>query len=121
MNAEEIRAAESLARSVYSPALSSHAADRMWQKQISADEISAAVLCGEVIEAHNEVHNELRLLLRYNGTNAATCVVVAPYAKRIVTAWKNDLNDNHRTLDLSRYSPANVNIKPLLTQKGSVQ
>ena len=91
----------------------SYPTNRMGQRCISDLDIALTVATGEVIEAHNNVKDDIRVLLRKDIKGKSCCVVVSIIKKRIVTCYWNDANDNHRTLNASLYK-WNVNLIPIL-------
>jgi hypothetical protein len=104
MKAEEITALETFVHENVQPMLGNHAADRMSEKGVTVDEIAKAVKFGQVVEIHNEA-TELRVLMRlaYGKPKVAVCVVVGLESKAAVTTWKNNAQDNHKSLDLGAY------------------
>lgn len=94
--------------------ITSHAADRMAQKGVTAKDINLCLQYGTPVEIHNEA-SELRVVLRfaYGKPKVATCVVLGLSTGTIATVWKNAGNDNHGSLNLWAYG-WNVNVCTLL-------
>lgn len=91
-----------------------HLNQRMNQKNISKNEIIKTLKDNEIIEFHYK--NSPRILIRgrndENGYNI--CLVINLQDYTIITAYKNKISDNHKTLNTTRYSY--VNIKNTLEQ-----
>ena len=102
MTNEEIRALIVAVRA-RSYSWSQHALDRMTEKRISGAQISAVLSYGSIVELHNEVSNELRVLVRGKVKGVFVCVVVSLTTNEIVTAYVNRAGDYHQTLDHSQY------------------
>jgi hypothetical protein len=77
----------------------------MGQKGVTEREIMLALQFGKVVEIHNEA-NEPRVVIRhaYGRPKVAVCVVFGLESGAVVTTWKNNGHDNHKTLDRSAYS-----------------
>ena len=73
--------------------------NRLQERKISIEEVRETILSGELIEYHY-VDDERRILLR---SKEGTCVVLDVRRGRVITAYKNDPNDNHRSLNKSNY------------------
>lgn len=83
---------------------SRHCIDRILEKKVSAVDIVETIKYGEIIEAHNEVKNDIRVLLRkVTKKGRSTCVVVSLRDGQIVTCYKNRNKDKHSTLGWSEY------------------
>ena len=115
MKAAEITALEARIHQVCSPELAGHAAQRMEQKSVSAQEITNCLRWGQAVEIHNEA-GELRAVVRhqYGKPKVAVCVVVSLETGVVVTTWKNKGSDNHSTLNLWAYQ-WQVNVASVLT------
>jgi hypothetical protein len=94
---------------------SPHALLRMSAKHVTANQILASLSYGKVIEAHNNIPGELRVLMRGKVAGNYVCSVVSLTTNEIVTVYWNQNGDNHKTLDKSAYA-WNVD----LTQKLSI-
>jgi hypothetical protein len=99
MNGAEIEALESFIHTRVLPNPGGHADGRMQQKGVSTKELDRALECGNVIEIHKEAW-EVRALVRHE----MVCVVVGLESKATVTTWKNALDDNHSTIDMTPYT-----------------
>lgn len=84
--------------------LGSHALDRMREKHIGEAQIRAMLTYASVIECHNDVRHELRVLLRGKVAGKFVCAVVSLTTSEIVTTYCNAGNDYHATLDRSVYN-----------------
>lgn len=82
----------------------SHSLERLVQKRINALDVLNAVKFGSIIEAHRKVADDIRVLLRQpTKRGSSVCVVVSLKDGRIVTAYENDNQDKHFTIDWSEY------------------
>jgi hypothetical protein len=94
--------------------VSTHAAERMTQKDVSAREIELCLQYGEGIEIHNDAGTPRAVVrFQYGRPKVAVCVVVELLTGKIVTVWKNAGSDNHQTLNLFAYQWT-VNVAILL-------
>ena len=80
-----------------------HAMDRMRQKHVTENQIAAMLTYCQVIECHNNIGDEIRVLVRGKVQGNFVCVVVSLTTKEIVTTYWNAANDYHKTLDKSQY------------------
>lgn len=96
-----------------------HAMDRMRQKGITEQQIAAMLSYACVIEAHNNVENELRVLVRAQVRGDFCCAVLSLTTNEIVTAYWNRAGDHHQTLDRSAYK-WNVTITAQFLQEWGV-
>lgn len=80
--------------SILSIELTEHCKARMTEKKISMAEICFAT-GGKIVEWHDDC-----LLLRSEG---GVCVVVNLESGFVVTCYRNDEQDDHKTLDCSQY------------------
>lgn len=114
MKQAEIEVLEVRVREIAATVISTHAADRMTQKGVTAKEIENCLKYGIAIEIHNEA-NELRAVIRhaYGKPKVAVCVVIGLASGTIATTWKNAGSDNHSTLNLYAYQ-WNVNVATVL-------
>jgi hypothetical protein len=85
-----------------------HAFDRMREKRISFLEVSCALDCGELIEVHNNVRDDIRALVRHRQGASHVCVVISLISGKIITAYRNAANDNHATLNAALISGASI-------------
>lgn len=85
--------------------VSGHLMNRMIQKGISPLEIAEAIMSFSVIEYKLYHEGEERVLIRGKKTHRGeqVCVVLGVSRRRIVTAWKNHVKDNHSSIDMSEY------------------
>jgi len=121
MNDQEIAFAEAFAHSLSKDWLeqSTHFVQRTQEKNIDAQSIALALKYGKVIE----VKDDARIVLRGNkrtGFDYVAIVVVSITDKVLVTAWRNGVKDDHKTLKRGDYTwRANVidYIKSLRGQK----
>ena len=114
MNGEEKAALITRVRQIAETVISTHAADRMAQKGVTAKEIENCLRYGFAVEIHNEA-SEWRAVIRhaYGRPKVAVCVVIGLETGTIVTTWKNAGSDNHATLNLNAYD-LKVNVASLL-------
>ncbi len=114
MKEAEKQALTSRIREVAETVISTHAAERMAQKGVTAREIENCLKYGNGIEIHNE-QGELRAVVRhaYGRPKVAVCVVIGLESGTIVTTWKNSGSDNHKTLNVLAYG-WQVNVVELL-------
>lgn len=80
-----------------------HANLRRNEKAITEANVLAALSYGTVIEVHNNIANELRVLVRGKVAGNFVCVVVSLNPRKVITMFWNDANDHHKTLDKSAY------------------
>jgi|SRR5271166_844124 len=105
-----------LVRQVAETVISTHAAERMEQKIVTAREIEICLTYGRVIEVHDEA-GEWRAVVRhaFGMPKVAVCVVIGLMTGTIVTTWKNAGSDNHKTLN--RFAYEKVNLASLLARR----
>lgn len=91
-------------REIAETVISSHAAERMQQKNVTAKEIEICLKYGHAVELHDEA-GELRAVIRhaFGKPKVAVCVVVGLESGTLVTTWKNAGSDNHKTLNVFAY------------------
>ena len=104
MTTTEVEALRNAVRAHKSYKVKPHAAERMASKNVDAIAIAQAIAFGSVVEAHKNVASQLRVLLRKQLGSRCCCVVVSVTTRELVTAYWNDGNDNHATLDASVYT-----------------
>jgi len=110
MKAAEAAALNAFIKQIAQHVVSTHAAERMAQKDVSAREIENCLKYGEAVEVHNDAGTP-RAVVRfaYGKPKVAVCVVVELVTGNIITTWKNAGCDNHKTLNLFAYQwPVNV-------------
>lgn len=85
--------------------VSSHLMERMIDKGINPLEIAEAIMSFSVIEYKLYHEGEERVLIRGKESHEdyQVCVVLSVSKRRIVTAWKNHVKDNHSTVRMSEY------------------
>lgn len=76
---------------------------RLAQRTLAPTTIQALQAYGKVIEAH-KVGEDLRVLLRGKVKGQGACAVFSLTKGLIITAYKNDGNDHHATLDKTIYN-----------------
>ena len=81
-----------------------HAMDRMDSRKINENQILSMLTYCNVIEAHNDIPNEIRVLVRGKVAGNFCCAVVSLTKKQIVTCYTNQAGDFHKTLDKSKYA-----------------
>lgn len=83
-----------------------YAIKRMEERRITIDEVLSSVRLGEIIEAHNIIPDDIRVLVRHavKDTTYSVCPVVSLKNKIVVTVYVNETKDNHETLDWSLYN-----------------
>ena len=96
--------------------ISTHAADRMNQKNVTSKEIEICLKYGHAVEMHDE-SDELRAVIRHSfgKPKVAVCAVVGLETGTVVTTWKNAGSDNHKTLNIFAYDKA----MPVLAMLGA--
>lgn len=74
-------------------------------RNISEQEVSEAIKDGMIIEFHRKDGSN-RVLIRYDkyGKTYSTCVVVNLDSGKIITAYRNRVDDNHGRLNQMLYS-----------------
>jgi hypothetical protein len=106
MSVEELVYLRALLDSLPDLPLRRHAEYRRKERRLTPENIYNAVKHGLIIEAHNNVKNDIRILLRHNLENEAyaVCAVVSLRKQDIVTAYVNEQNDHHPTLNWALYT-----------------
>lgn len=87
----------------YSLKFKEHTYYRMKQKGITSKDIVDTIKFGKIVEVHNKVRNDIRVLLRLRRKKESICVVFSLREGTAITAYKNDRSDNHYTIDWSEY------------------
>jgi hypothetical protein len=77
-----------------------HTNERAIEKQIPIDVLPIVLTQGNVIEARPDG----RVVMRHEMGSNAYCVVANWRTKQVITTWRNDTRDNHKTLDLTLYT-----------------
>jgi hypothetical protein len=112
MSPDEISFAESFVRSlqpVVNPR-NAHFVEEMQNDGLQLDDILLTLKMGDIIEVNDLGRCLVRMM---SGPKSGTCAVINIYNGHIVTAWKNNPNDHHKTLRLSEYR-WNVNVTEFL-------
>jgi transcription elongation factor len=112
MSEKEIRVISLLVKSSNFK-LNDYSKFRMNERNVTVENLVSAIRKGEVIEVHNNVGSDIRVLLRDDRGN---CAVVSLMDKKVVTCFKNNPNDNHATINRSLYT-WNENLIPILKDK----
>ena len=81
-----------------------HAKDRMRQRRVNEVEVLTMLGYGKVVEVHNNIGNEIRVLMRGKVAGRYVVASVSLTTKKVCTAYANALNDHHKTLDKSLYT-----------------
>ena len=81
-----------------------HAFDRMRQKDIREVQILASISYCSIVEVHNDVPGEIRVLVRGKVRGDFVCTVVSLTNNQVVTCYWNKAGDHHQTLDKSAYT-----------------
>ena len=86
--------------------VSSHSMERMIEKGINPLQIAEAIISFSVIEYKLYHEGEERVLIRGKEEHEGyqVCVVLSVSKRRIVTAWKNHVKDNHSSIRMSEYN-----------------
>ena len=80
-----------------------HAFDRMREKRVSETQILAMLTYCSVVEIHNNVTNDLRVLVRGKVQGNFVCAVLSLVHNEVVTTYWNRAGDHHATLDRTQY------------------
>ena len=109
MNEADKQLATLLVRKIAATVTSTHAADRMAQKDITGREIEIALTYGRIIEVHDDA-GEYRAVIRHDfgRPKVGVVVVISLTTGKIITTWKNAGSDNHRTLNGFVYQKVNL-------------
>lgn len=112
MSPDEISFVESFVhamRPVVNPR-NTHFVEEMQNDGLVLDDVLHTLKFGSVIEVNDFGSCLLRML---QGQKSGVCAVVNILNGQLVTAWKNDPKDNHKTLRLTEYR-WDVNVAELL-------
>jgi hypothetical protein len=80
-----------------------HALDRMREKGVQPEQITTMFQNGTIIEAHENIPGETRVLVRGKVGIDFLCAVVSLTRNKIITLYWNNNGDDHHTLDGSIY------------------
>lgn len=81
-----------------------HSVERLVEKGLSAVDIVNTIKFGDIIEAHNKIEGDIRVLLRQpTKRGSSVCVVISLLRGNIVTGYENNNKDKHFTIDWSEY------------------
>lgn len=82
-----------------------HSTHKMVERGASTMDVLESLKNFNIIEFHKK-EGEVRVLIRGTSIiyNDNICVVVAPNTNEVVTAYFNDVKDNHFTLDMRQYT-----------------
>jgi len=101
MTRSEIASVEALVHAQSKWAIGKHATGRMATKGIEREQVLDVLSTGRMVEVNR--NNDLCALFRKEYGNEAVCVVVSLETRWVVTVWKNQARDKHRTLDATKY------------------
>lgn len=107
MTPAEIEALETLVHSQPSSFwhFGPHAIERMGPKGVTKEAALETLRVGYLVEIHE--NKDLCVVFRNdtgpNNARSSVCVVVALRTRWFVTCWRNGKQDNHQSLDLSKY------------------
>jgi hypothetical protein len=76
---------------------------RMNGRRITEQQVKAMLTYCTVIEAHNNIASEIRVLVRGKVQGDFVCAVVSLTTKKFVTVYRNRNGDHHASLDKSIY------------------
>lgn len=102
MSPDEISYAETLVHSIQ-PVVNprnAHFVEEMQNDGIQLDDVIQTLRMGSIIEVNDLGRCLVRML---QGPKSGTCAVINIHNGHIVTAWKNNPRDNHKTLRLNEY------------------
>ena len=92
---------------------SEHALDKLEGAEITANQLAECITDGKLIEVHNLIKDDVRVVLRKDMDKKSLCMAVSLIFKEIITCWFNEQTDNHRTLNVSNYT-LTLDIRELL-------
>ena len=92
---------------------SEHALDKLEGAEITANQLAECITDGKLIEVHNLIKDDVRVVLRKDMDKKSLCMAVSLIFKEIITCWFNDPTDKHRTLNVSNYT-LTLDIRELL-------
>lgn len=103
MTADEIILVEHAVRRFKDFSISPHTLERMFEKGVYKSDVADALSQGRVIEAHNNVPNDVRALMQLDRQNDRVSVVISLITGEVKTVWLNHITDTHATRDKSKY------------------
>lgn len=109
MSVQETDAVGSAVRKINNLEITPYVRGRMAERNIKALDIAKTLRFGHVIEVHNNIGSEIRVLMQAVVNNKKCHAVVSLTNRTLVTCYWNSLNDSHATLDKSAYK-WNVNL-----------
>lgn len=80
--------------------ITAHTTERMVEKGVNREQIMECLKIHRLVQFQREADSSRRILVRDNN---GTCLVLDIDHRIIVTAFHNNPNDNHRTLDRGQY------------------
>jgi len=103
MSPEEIELIESIVHSqIHWTGLGPHSTRMVQERQVPSKELFDVLKSGKVVEVNHTC--DLCVVFRKDYDDHASCVVVNLPTRWIVTTWRNNTNDQHRSLDMSQYT-----------------
>lgn len=101
----EINAIVSKVKEIENYKIDSYTFNRMLERNISEKYLSKVLKDGfEIIEIHNNINTEIRVLIRAKIYEDSICFVLSLTEHMIVTCYWNAANDYHKTLDQTKYT-----------------
>jgi hypothetical protein len=104
MNFNEFKLVKQFISNVEKFEFTDYSIQRLVERVIVKQSVSDAILRGFIVEVHNNVSNDFRVLLRLHEGNRAVCVVVSLRDEIVVTAYLNHRKNMHPNLDWSKYT-----------------
>lgn len=83
---------------------SEHALDKLEGAEITANQLAECIVSGKLIEVHNLIKDDVRVVLRKDMDKKSLCMAVSLIFKKIITCWFNDPTDKHTTLNVNNYT-----------------
>lgn len=118
MTNAEIQILYSLIRNITDWSFTNYAFKRVDERLVSKQDAIKAIKQGSLIEYHYK-DGDHRVLIRGTALidgRYVVCVVVSPIKRKVITVYVNEYNDNHYTLDWSKYNK-HINILKMLKGK----
>lgn len=103
MTDKEIYELESYIHNVSTWFNTPHQAWRAKRRAVPPSEVLDTIKSGQIIEIHNNNAPDIRAVMRKDFYRDSVCVVVSLVYRRIITVYTNSLDDQHYTLDASKY------------------
>ena len=103
MTSQEIKVLRSKLMNIEYFNFTDYSLNKVKHRNISKYNVIGAIRNGDIIEAHNNKLGDVRILLRCDINNISVCVVISLKKELIVTAYLNNINDNHETLNRDNY------------------